>query len=112
MQKQLKLFFVCAKIPKQYTNEELVMPNIKSKIKRVSLSREENAVNNSKKSRIKNSIKKFEAAVQENDFAKAEQLYRETEALLDQAAQDNLYHKNTVARKKSALAKHLDTIRK
>lgn len=88
------------------------MPNIKSKIKRVSLSRAENEVNNSKKSRIKNSIKKFDAAIAENDFEKAEVLHRETVALLDQAAHDNLYHKNTVARKKAAIAKRLDSIRK
>ncbi len=86
------------------------MPNIKSQIKRVAISREENAVNNSKKSRIKNLVKKFDAAVADANKEDAKKLLSECFSLIDQAAQDNVYHKNTAARKKASLSKKFDTI--
>ncbi len=86
------------------------MPNIKSQLKRVSISRQENAVNNSKKSRIKNIIKKFDAAVAEANKDEAKKLLSECFSLIDQAAQDNVFHKNTAARKKASLSKKFDTI--
>ncbi len=86
------------------------MPNIKSQIKRVSISRQENAENNSKKSRIKNLIKKFDATVAEGNKEEATALLNKAFSLIDQAAQDNIYHKNTAARKKASLAKKLNTI--
>ncbi len=86
------------------------MPNIKSQIKRVSISRQENAENNSKKSRIKNLIKKFDLAVAEGNKEEATALLNKAFSLIDQAAQDNIYHKNTASRKKASLAKKLNTI--
>ncbi len=86
------------------------MPNIKSQIKRVSISRQENAENNSKKSRIKNLIKKFDLTVAEGNKEEATALLNKCFSLIDQAAQDNIYHKNTASRKKASLAKKLNTI--
>lgn len=86
------------------------MANIKSQKKRVLITIEENASNNSKRSRAKNSIKKFEEAVKNNDVALANQLFIETVSILDCAKADGIYHINTVSRKKSRLAKLLNTI--
>ncbi len=88
------------------------MPNIKSKIKRVKISQKENADNTSKRSRIKNSIKKFDAAIEANDTVVAKELLTKITSLLDRAWSDGVYHKNTVARKKSALARQFNSISK
>lgn len=87
------------------------MPNIKSQKKRVLISLEEKAQNNSKKSRIKNAIKKYEAVIAEKDAAKAAAMLPELFSLLDSAKSDGVYHINTVSRKKAQLAKALDSIK-
>lgn len=87
------------------------MPNIKSQIKRVEISAKEKLSNNSKRTKVKNTIKKFTAAVEANDLTLAQSLYTETISTLDRAYYDGIYHKNTVARKKSSVAKLLNTIK-
>ena len=52
------------------------MPNIKSQAKRVEVSAIENARNSAKKTKVKNAIKKFNAAVEAKDLATAEVAYR------------------------------------
>lgn len=49
------------------------MPNIKSQAKRVEVSAIENARNSAKKTKVKNAIKKFNAAVEAKDLATAAQ---------------------------------------
>ena len=88
------------------------MANIKSQKKRVLITREENARNNAKKSAVKTAIKKYEAAINAGDVAKAEELLPATVAVIDAAKSDGLYHINTVARKKARLAKMLDNLKK
>ena len=55
------------------------MPNIKSQAKRVEVSAIENARNSAKKTKVKNAIKKFNAAVEAKDLAAAEVAYRDKE---------------------------------
>ena len=88
------------------------MANIKSAKKRVLVSKRQHDENVVKKTRVKNSVKKFESAVKENNVALAEQLLPETVSLIDRAFSDGVYHKNTAARKKASLAKLLNTIKK
>ncbi|MGN1042129.1 MAG: 30S ribosomal protein S20 [Christensenellales bacterium] len=88
------------------------MANIKSQKKRVLISREENARNNSLRSEVKTAIKKFEKAIAEGDIAKAEELLPVTVSVIDSARSDGLFHINTVARKKARLAKMLDNAKK
>ena len=57
------------------------------------------------KSAIKTELKKFEAAVSEGNKASAQELYNVCVKKLDQAVAKGVYHKNTVSRKKSQLAK-------
>lgn len=87
------------------------MANIKSQKKRVLITREENARNNSKKSAVKTAVKKFEAAVAAGDVAQAEALLPVTVAVIDAARSDGLFHINTASRKKARLAKLLDGIK-
>ena len=43
------------------------MPNIKSQIKRVEVTAIENARNNAKRTRVRNAVKKFNAAIEAKD---------------------------------------------
>ena len=88
------------------------MANIKSQKKRVLISREENARNNSLRSEVKTAIKKYEAAIAANDIVKAEELLPVTFSVIDAARSDGLFHINNVARKKARLAKMLDNAKK
>lgn len=88
------------------------MANIKSQKKRVLISREENAVNNAKRTRVKNAVKKYEAAIAEKDVQKATALLPETVAIIDAAKSDGIYHANTASRKVARLSKMLSDLKK
>ena len=81
------------------------MPNIKSVKKDVLRSRAANEKNKQEKSALKTTLKKFEVAVAEGNKAGAQELLNVCVKKLDQAAAKGVYHKNTVSRKKSQLAK-------
>ena len=79
------------------------MPNIKSASKRVELSRAAEAVNKAKKSALKTTIKKFDAAVVAGNKEGAVAAYKVAVKAIDKAAVSGLIHKNNAARKKSRL---------
>ncbi len=83
------------------------MPNIKSAKKRVLVIEKKTLENRMVKSAIKTELKKFEAAVSEGKKDAANELYTVCVKKLDQAVAKGVYHKNTVSRKKSQLAKAL-----
>lgn len=83
------------------------MPNIKSATKRMHLSRTQNLRNRAKRSRIRTAIKRVRAAESAEVGQKA---YRDVVVLLDRAATKNLVHANTVARTKSSLARHVNSL--
>lgn len=84
------------------------MPNIKSQKKRVLITREENARNNSKKTEVKNVIKKFEKAIEEKRLDDAKAQLALVMSAIDEAKSDGIYHVNAAARKKARFAKMLD----
>lgn len=84
------------------------MPNIKSQKKRVLITKEENARNNSKKTAVKNVVKKFEAAIKENRIDDAKAMLPTVMSYIDAAKSDGIYHANTAARKKARFSKMLD----
>lgn len=88
------------------------MANIKSQKKRILTSAVENKINTSKRSKVKNAIKKFEAAILAADLKLAEELLPVTSGIIDEAKSDGIYHINTAARKKARLAKLLDNAKK
>ena len=87
------------------------MPNIKSAIKRVSVIEKKTAQNNMIKSAYKTAIKNFEAAVAEGNKEKAEVAFKEAVKKVDQACTKGVIKANTASRKKSNLAKKLNTIK-
>lgn len=87
------------------------MPNIKSQKKRVITNEKANAINTAKRSRVRNAIKKYEAAIEAKDVATAETLLKETISLIDIARHDGIYKDNTASRKISRLTKQLNAIK-
>ena len=87
------------------------MPNIKSAIKRVSVIEKKTLQNNMVKSAYKTAIKTFEAAVAEGDKSKAEVAFKAAVKKVDQACTKGVIKANTASRKKSSLAKKLNTVK-
>ncbi|MDL5041082.1 30S ribosomal protein S20 [Heyndrickxia coagulans] len=82
------------------------MPNIKSAIKRVKVNEKNYAQNTAAKSAMRTAVKKFEAAVENND-ENAKELLVDAVKRLDKAASKGLIHKNAASRQKSRLMKKL-----
>lgn len=80
------------------------MPNIKSAIKRVNVTKKKTETNKMQKSAIRTVVKKAKGAVAENAPDKAEAV-KTAQATLDKAVAKGYVHKNTAARRKSRLAK-------
>ena len=86
------------------------MTNIKSAVKRVSVIEKKTLQNNMIKSEYKTAVRKFEAAVTEGNKAEAEELLKLAIKKIDGACSKGVIKKNTASRKKSNLAKKLNTI--
>ena len=86
------------------------MPNIKSAIKRVSVIEKKTERNNMIKTGYKTVVKKFENAVEANDVKLATELFSEATKKIDQACTKHVITKNAASRKKSNLAKKLNSI--
>lgn len=82
------------------------MPNIKSAKKRVKVIATKTMQNKALSSQLKTEIKKANAAIEGNASGKAEAV-RAAVKKIDQAVSKGILHKNTAARKKSALDKKL-----
>lgn len=80
------------------------MPNIKSAKKRVKVIAKKTLINQMHKTALKTAVKKFEAAVEENNKEMVNPLFNEAVKKLDQGVKQGILHKNTAARKKSQLA--------
>ena len=83
------------------------MPNIKSAIKRVEITKTKTIKNTIKKSALKTAIKKCNEVIEKKD-ASASEVLKATARTIDKAVAKNLLHKNTAARRKSRLARALN----
>ena len=88
------------------------MPNIKSAKKRVDTTKRNNERNKSNRSELHTALKKYDAAINAGDTARAEALLPETYAILDEKVSKGIIHKNKADRKKATAAKNLDTLKK
>ena len=82
------------------------MPNIKSAMKRVKVSKKKNLRNRMVKTGVKTAIKKYQVALIEGVAPASAQLSATTSAI-DKAVAKGIIHKNTANRKKARLAKAL-----
>ena len=85
------------------------MPNIKSAKKRVKIIEKKTLRNNMIKSGYKSAVRKFEEAIDAGNIEEAKTLFVEATKKIDQACTKGVIVKNTAARKKSRLAKKLNT---
>lgn len=83
------------------------MPNIKSAKKRVLVAEVNTMRNKSYSSALKTAIKKADAAIDSNAADKAD-CVKVAVKKIDQAVSKGILHKNTAARKKSALVVRLN----
>lgn len=86
------------------------MPNIKSAKKRVLVTATKNARNRSALAEVKTSMRKLNAAIENGEKANAQEIFRETSKLLDQAVSAGRMHINTAANKKSGFAKRINAL--
>lgn len=86
------------------------MANIKSAKKRVEITSIKTLRNRMAKTALKNSIKKFEAAVAAGDKAAATVAYKNAVKKIDRAANKGLVHINKAARKKSQFTLKLNSM--
>ena len=85
------------------------MPNIKSAMKRVKVSKKKNLRNRMVKTGVKTAVKKYQAALNEGVAPASAQLSA-TASAIDKAAAKGVIHKNAANRKKARLAKALNKV--
>jgi small subunit ribosomal protein S20 len=86
------------------------MAHTNSAKKRLRQDDKKRVYNKAVRSEIKTVSKKVEKAVEDKDKALATQYLNAAQAKLDKSQKKGVYHKNTVARKKAALAKKVMAI--
>ncbi len=84
------------------------MPNIKSAQKRVLITKKKTLRNQMIKSAIHTALRRADAAIAEGNAEKAKAAVVYAVKKMDQAVAKGVFHKNTVARKKAALAKRFN----
>lgn len=86
------------------------MPNIKSAKKRVLITRKKTLRNQMIKSAIHTAMRKADAAVAAGNKEEANKAVVYVIKKMDQAVAKGVFHKNTVARRKSALVKRFNAM--
>lgn len=86
------------------------MANIKSAKKRILVIATRTARNRSIKSAVKTQMKKVRLAVKEGNKEAATQALSVAQKAIDKACAKGVYHKNTAARKKSTLARLVNSV--
>ncbi len=85
------------------------MANHKSAVKRVRQTEKRTAVNRSNRSRVRTQIKKLRTALTGADTQLTQELLNPTISTIDKAVNKGILHRNTAARYKSRLTKHVAT---
>ena len=83
------------------------MPNIKSAKKRMELSATARSKNRSERTKVRSAIKRVREAQSSEE---GQTLLRDAITILDRAATRRLFHPNRVARVKSQLTRHVNSL--
>lgn len=86
------------------------MANHKSAEKRVRQNTKRNEINRTNRSKLRTQIKKLRSALATSDKTQSTELLNPTVSLIDKAVNKGLIHKNTAARYKSRLTKHVSEL--
>jgi small subunit ribosomal protein S20 len=87
------------------------VPTSLSAKKRVRQNAKRRTINRARKSQVKTLTKQFETAITEGDVAAAGEQLKVVSRKLDKTAAGSTMHKKTAARKKSRLARKLNTLK-
>ncbi|MBM3628162.1 MAG: 30S ribosomal protein S20 [Alphaproteobacteria bacterium] len=87
------------------------MANTKSAAKAARQSLKRKAVNDARRSRMKSSVKKSEAAIASGDKAAAADAFKAMQTELMRGARKGVVHRNAVARKMSRLSKRIKSLK-
>ncbi len=79
--------------------------------KRIRQNERRREINKTRRSAVKTAVRKFKDAVHAGSVESAEQAYRRATKLLDQTSAKGTVHRNATARRKSRLAKRLNTLK-
>ena len=88
------------------------MPNIKSSERSVKTDAKRRASNAAAKSRVRTAARRVIEAVEAGNADEAKTLLVSAYKTIDQAAANHVYHKNNAARKKSRLARKVNSLAK
>lgn len=83
------------------------MANHKSAEKRIRQNARRNEINRSNRSKLRTQIKKLRSAIAGSDKNVSGELLNPTVSVIDKAVNKGLIHRNTAARYKSRLTKHV-----
>ena len=86
------------------------MANHKSALKRVRQNEKRKEINRSNRSKLRTSIKKLRVAVAGQDKTASGELLLSSVSLIDKAVNKGIIHRNTAARHKSRLTKHVNAL--
>ena len=86
------------------------MANHKSALKRVRQNEKRKEINRSNRSKLRTSIKKLRTAVAGSDKTVSGELLLSSVSLIDKAVNKGIIHRNTAARHKSRLTKHVNAL--
>lgn len=88
------------------------MPNHKSAEKRVRQNEKKRNTNRANRSQLRTAIKKLRSSISTGTGQETQDLLAPTISLIDKAVNKGVLHKNTAARHKSRLTKHVNTAAK
>ncbi len=88
------------------------MAKSKTPAKRARIAEDNRLRNKAQKSKLKTSIKNYEAALSGDNVDAARESLIQVTSLIDKSVTKGVLHKNTAARKKSALAKKFNSFAK
>jgi len=83
---------------------------IQSAIKNIRKNRRRNAINTTRRSRLRSQIKKLRSLLAQKNAAGARQELSRTLSLLDRSAGKGIIHRNTAARHKSRLTRQVNAL--
>ncbi|HEY2867810.1 MAG TPA: 30S ribosomal protein S20 [Pyrinomonadaceae bacterium] len=86
------------------------MANHKSAEKRARQNIKRNAINRSSRGRLRTQVKSLRSALTAHDKSASSELLAPTVSLIDKAVNKGIIHKNTAARFKSRLTKHVSEL--
>lgn len=86
------------------------MANHKSAEKRVRQNAKRNEINRSNRSKLRTQIKKLRIALADSDKAESNELLNPTISVIDRAVNKGVIHRNTAARYKSRLTRHVNEL--